>query len=122
MGESMFLLKKMVEKLTVSILSSFILSLIMAMYHTPTQNDQLFSPTFEDIFIVVFVVSLIIFVVGGIPASIFIDGVMKKWNFSHRVYRYLCHMALYILAGVLVGSIFSLLLTGKIDRFIFFGS
>ncbi|WP_066189921.1 MULTISPECIES: hypothetical protein [Gracilibacillus] len=111
------------KKLGAAILSSFLFSIIWAvLYAQPEQPDYPEAWTFDEIFIIVLVVSGIIFLIGGIPSALLIDGLMKNIKFSKRIYKVMVHSLFYLLAGFLLGSLLSLLLAQEIDSFILYPS
>jgi formate hydrogenlyase subunit 4 len=109
----------LLKKLALAILSCSVYSLAMAFFHhTPIsqQKDGVLYFSISDIFLLFFLFSILIFVIGGIPFSIMIDKIIEKMNFPWRVYKYALHVTLYILAGLLVGTIYTFGLIEEISN------
>ncbi|WP_152655562.1 hypothetical protein [Oceanobacillus sp. CFH 90083] len=110
------MIKRILRKLVEAVLSAFMLGIMMAViYYQPPQEGYPEAPDFEGIFQLVFMVSIFIFIIGGIPASILIESIMRSINFRYRAFAYLLHPALYIFAGLLAGVLFALLIGIDLD-------
>src|SRR5690625_858198 len=109
----------LLKKLALAILSCSVYSLAMALFHhTPIsqQKDNVLYFSISDIFLLFFLFSIVIFVIGGVPISIMIDKIIEKMNFSLRVYKYVLHVTLYILAGLLAGTLYTFGLIGEVSN------
>ncbi|GAB2542823.1 hypothetical protein [Gracilibacillus alcaliphilus] len=112
----MILIKWTLRKLIEALLSAFTLSIIMAMiYYQPPRKGYPEAPDFEGIFQLVFMVSIFVFIIGGIPASTLIESIMRKINFRYRASAYVLHPVLYIFAGFLAGILFARLIGINLD-------
>ncbi|WP_040980317.1 hypothetical protein [Oceanobacillus jeddahense] len=116
----MDILKLIMKKLFVAILGSFLFSSVLAIIANAQRSPEEERPPeqigFDDAFLLVFIVSSIISIIGGIPASLIIDEIMKK--FSKRIFKYILHPILYIFAGGVVTGLFHLFLQGRIGVYL----
>ncbi|QQK77100.1 hypothetical protein HUG15_16970 [Salicibibacter cibarius] len=97
------------RKLAEVILAAFTFGIVVAIISSaPAEPTDPAIWSFEDTFLFVFVYSPIFFLFIGIPASIFIEGIMKKINLRNCVYTHLVHFILYVSAGSLLGTMVAL--------------
>ncbi|PIC85635.1 hypothetical protein CSV72_12360 [Sporosarcina sp. P20a] len=112
---------KFLRKLTVAILSAIVFSLSLAFYeYTPSaqrQADVGYFP-YDALFVLYFLYSIPIYIVGGIPYSHYVDMYFEKFKFRNEVQKYIMYFLLYIAGGLFIVGILlliSLLIDGEVS-------
>ena len=107
--------KIMFRKFLTAILSAVIFSFILGLmtYLTYTSNSIWISMGFFLLY------SAPVYVISGIPLSYLIDSVIKRINFSSPLARHYSRYGLFILAGIVVALIYTVILTIVDERFVF---
>lgn len=118
----MKMFKLILKKLGVAILASLVFSAVLAIISAVLESEEsryMEGIYFDDpsVFLLVFIVTSIVFVIGGIPASILIDKLMKNISFPKRIFEHILYPILYILAGLVVGIIFTFVLDWRIEAY-----
>ena len=112
---------KFLRKLIIAILSAIVFSLSLAFYeYTPSaqqQTDVGYFP-FDALFVLYFLYSIPIYIIGGIPYSHYVDIYFEKIKFRNEVQKYIMYFLLYIVGGLFIVGILlfiSLLIDGEVS-------
>ncbi|PIC56718.1 hypothetical protein CSV80_13675 [Sporosarcina sp. P12(2017)] len=112
---------KLLRKLIIAILSAIIFSLTLAFYeYTPSAKQQAnvgYFP-YDALFVLYFIYSIPIYLIGGIPYSHYVDIYFDKITFQNEVQKYIMHFLIYIAGGLLIVGILlliSLLIDGDVS-------
>jgi len=71
---------------------------------------------FFEVFIFVVIYAGPIYFLVGLPLSIFIDKLIKKFNRRAKLARYFIGLGLYSLVGILVGLVFLIIASQDLNR------
>lgn len=100
---------KILEKVLVSVLSTLILSLLLAIIvYTPEveRMANVYYEPFYGLFIIYFVYSLPVYVVGGVLYSFIVDKSLNRIQFQNKLPKYFTQFFLYTLGGIIVMGIY----------------
>jgi len=98
--------------------STVLFALIYAWIYMTSYQLGGYSPRFSEGFIIAIFYAGAIYFIGGLPLSIFLDKLIKKYKTKASLLRYFAGLVLYSLAGILVGFVF-LVISGA-DRDLYF--
>ncbi|HWJ80256.1 MAG TPA: hypothetical protein VNR61_19495 [Niallia sp.] len=102
------------KRLIASILSLFLFSTLFSLLsYTPSSQREanVYYFGFLETFIFVIIYAGPVYLIAGIPLSLFIDQIIEKFNSKSKWKKYLIGLSLYSLIGILVGVIFLILLS-----------
>ncbi len=96
---------KILEKVTISILSTLIFSLLLTFWeYTPVAEQQTDGGyfSFQALFLIYSISSLPIYVIGGGLYSYFVELYIEEIQFRNRIIKYITESLLYIAGGLLI--------------------
>ncbi|RUS48257.1 hypothetical protein [Cohnella sp. AR92] len=109
-----------IRKLIVALITSSLLSFIMAIIMYVPLSEQKPGSAYWSVpglWIVYFIFSTLIIIIGGIPYSFFIDSVSTRIKFleDNKIKRILLNSIMYIFGGFLIFTIFVLFDSNEVE-------
>src|SRR5690625_83415 len=102
-GDSkMDIFKLIMKKFFVAILASFVFCIVLVVIlaildtNSGTWNSEEEILSVGEGFLLFFIITSIISVIGGIPVSLIIDEIMKNIPLSKRIFKYILQPTLYV--------------------------
>ena len=102
------------RKFIIAVVSAVIFSLFFAFIQYVPKDEQepnVLYMSFFEIISASAIYSAPVFILGGIPSTILIDKINKRWAFSSRLSFYFLNFVLYLIAGIITTGIFVLILS-----------